>query len=393
MKIFKKALKIFFIVTGSLLVLFAAFLIYSTCSMYKPAAVEKAELINNSISSRIAINEFSFITWNIGYCGLGKEMDFFYDGGKSVRPDATGFQKYLNGVFSFISNNDSVDFLLLQEVDRNSRRSYYQDEASLFSQALSGHAAAFSKNYDVGFVPVPLFKPMGQVNGGIMTLSRWQPTEATRYDYPLKYSWPTRLFMLERCFMLERYNLLDGKELVIINLHNSAFADADLMRQYELWMVRGFAMEEFGKGNYVVMGGDWNQSPPGFGKLNYYSSFNKKQGATEIPPDFIPPGWNWGVDKKNPTNREVYEAYRPGLTPVTTLDFFITSPNIKIQDAHVVPQAFGSSDHEPVYMRVRLLSNPLDYSPAEVKDYVKILQDSLAGIQTKNVKKPVKKKK
>ena len=28
--------------------------------------------------------EISLLTWNIGYCGLDKEMDFFYDGGTKV---------------------------------------------------------------------------------------------------------------------------------------------------------------------------------------------------------------------------------------------------------------------------------------------------------------------
>jgi hypothetical protein len=70
----------------------------------------------------------SMITWNIGYAGLGKEMDFFYEGGRQVRPSFELSEKYLEGIISYIGLNRSTDFFLFQEVDLRSKRSYNKDQ-------------------------------------------------------------------------------------------------------------------------------------------------------------------------------------------------------------------------------------------------------------------------
>ena len=72
--------------------------------------------------------EFTFLSWNIGYAGLGKEMDFFYDGGGKVRPSKEQFENYLSGIKKTLKENNKVDFIFLQEVDISSKRSYYVDE-------------------------------------------------------------------------------------------------------------------------------------------------------------------------------------------------------------------------------------------------------------------------
>ncbi|HPG73322.1 MAG TPA: hypothetical protein PLM49_03460, partial [Bacteroidales bacterium] len=30
---------------------------------------------------------YQLMSWNIGYCGLDRDMDFFYDGGSMLRPE------------------------------------------------------------------------------------------------------------------------------------------------------------------------------------------------------------------------------------------------------------------------------------------------------------------
>ena len=60
----------------------------------------------------------------MGYYGLGEHSDFFYDGGKDVRPNPNNYDKYWNGM-QFTSLNIAMTkiFMLLQEVDNP------QDEA------------------------------------------------------------------------------------------------------------------------------------------------------------------------------------------------------------------------------------------------------------------------
>jgi len=94
-----------------------------------------------------------------------------------------------------------------------------------------------------------------------MTFSDFLPTEAIRYAYPLIADWPDKLFLLDRCFLLNRYPLEKGNELVIINTHNSAYVYDSILRIEELQILKKIMLDEFGKGNYVIAGGDWNQKP------------------------------------------------------------------------------------------------------------------------------------
>ena len=353
------------------------FLLYFTLTDYQPPSVEVIQDKKLAEIPTLNKNEFSFITWNIGYCGLDRSMDFFYDGGKNVRPAEIVFQNNLNGIFTFLSQHDSVDFILLQEVDSLAKRSYFTGEISLLAKALPNHVKSFATNFNVKFVPQPLLKPMGEVISGILSFSRPLPYLSERYSFPVNFSWPMRLFMLDRCFLMQRFALKNGHDLLVINTHNSAFVNAYRLRQYEMWMLRNFILHEYAKGNFVIAGGDWNQTPPDYDNMRYYSGYYKKKVTSEISEDFLPEDWNWAYDAKVPTNRDVNESYRPGYTPTTTYDFFVTSPNVMVESVKTISNGFEFSDHQPVYMRIRLDDNPLLHLPKESQLKVDELQDSL----------------
>ncbi len=367
-------------------VLVGSFMLYFTLSDFQPPPVEIIK-VKDSIATTLEKDEFSFITWNIGYCGLDKKMDFFYDGGKKVRPDDSSFQQNLNGVHKFLSEHDTLDFIMLQEVDTLARRSYFTNEVNLLSDALANHTICFATNYHVKYVPLPVLKPMGEVISGIVTYSKPHPDISERYSFPVNYPWPMKVFMLDRCFIMQRYKLKNSHELIVINTHNSAFENADMLRQYELWMLRSFILQEYAQGNYVVLGGDWNQNPPDYANMKYYSSYRKKQGTPVIPEDYLPEDWHWAYDKKIPTNRDVNEAYRPGLTPTTTYDFFVTSPNVVVEQVQTIACGFEFSDHQPVYMRIRLDDDPMNSCSEDCLDIISELQDSLKMYKEGNPKK------
>jgi len=359
-------------------------LYFFTRKDYTPPPVGRLTLNNNISIKQVDSVPLTFVSWNIGYCGLDKDMDFFYDGGKRVRPDQETLQKNLNGVFDFLSKNDSIDFFLIQEIDSFSKRSYYANQVSLFSKALPGHSCCFATNYNVLFVPLPVFNPMGQVLSGITTFSGYSPAKSERYSYPVNYSWPMKIFMLDRCFLMQRYKLsYSPKELVVINLHNSAFGDADVLRLYETWMLRSFLLSEFEKGNYVIAGGDWNQNTPDYNILSFVPGFNKKTGLPKIPADYLPKGWHIVHDTLLPTNRDVNTAYQHGVTPTTIYDFFITSPNVSIERAGVINCGFEFSDHQPVFMRVRLNPDLVCGSRAEMKNAISTMIDSVSKLTEK----------
>lgn len=334
----------------SVILLYVLFiLVYPTLVEFKPEneviLIEKQEL-----DTRLPINkEYSVLTWNIGYAGLGKEMDFFYEGGEMVRPSKEFNKTYLEGITDFIQQNDSLDFFLIQEVDFNSARSYKTDQFKVLSERLPSLKAVSATNYKSPFVPSPILDPMGKVDAGQATLSSSQIAEAMRFATPGSYSWPMRLYMLKRCFLVTKYPLDNGKDLIIFNIHNSAFDDASDLRGQELALLRKMIIEEYNKGNYVIIGGDWNQNPPEW-KMPESSAY-KLKSLWPIEDDYFPKDWNWAFDGSLPTNRDVDKPFQKNSTSCTLLDYFLVSPNIDIQHIETIDLGFSHSDHLPVVMR------------------------------------------
>lgn len=350
MKIIKKILSYLLILIIVLVIGFIGLIVYALITDYKP---DEKEIL--SVSENPAILEDSLtitlLSWNMGYAGLDNEMDFFFDGGTKVITPENKCLENLIGIGNFLSNNDSIDLIFLQEVDKDSKRSYYFNEYDILLKKLKNHAPVFAKNYDVFFVPKPVSEPMGKVLSGIATFSRYVPSGSTRYRFPGDFGFPTQLFWLDRCFLVNRYTLASGKELVIINTHNEAFDEGDI-RKAQMEYLKVFILNEYSKGNYIIAGGDWNQCPPGF-----IPSFQANQVNTSqmvMSSDYLPNEWKWVYDNKTPSNRTVIAAYDPATTTTTVIDYFLLSPNIEYDFVKCIQLDFKNSDHNPVIIRVKL---------------------------------------
>lgn len=350
MRTVKKFLRGVIYIIILLWVLFFGIIIYGAITDYKPDEKVIVEE-NNSVSSLNDSLTMSILTWNIGYCGMDEGMDFFYDGGTKVRTSRKNFEANLSAVTEFLGQNDTVDFILLQEVDRKSKRSYRTDEYEIISDQLKVASSQFAINYDVFFVPVPPSSPMGKVYSGIATLGRMTPKNSIRYSFPGEYGFPKQVFMLDRCFMVNRYPLSNGKELLIINTHNEAF-DAGHIRRTQMEYLRSFMVDEYSKGNYIIAGGDWNQSPPDFNP-SYQDEVNTYQMMLES--DFVPFEWTWAYDNTTPSNRTVTAPYNPEVTATTVIDFFLLSPNVRSISVKCIDLDFRNSDHNPVILRANLV--------------------------------------
>ncbi|MBN2637561.1 MAG: hypothetical protein JXR65_00575 [Bacteroidales bacterium] len=350
----KKFLKVLGWIILSAILLFAGFLIYITATDYRPPKV--VNLMNEKPTNVTPIQQdtFSFITWNIGYAGLGAEMDFFYDGGKKVRPSEKMVEKYLHGIEHFVTTHDTVNFWFIQEVDEHSHRSYNINEVKAISEAQKGSHALFAYNYKCPFVPVPLYEPMGHVEAGQMTFTKLPFTEAERIAYPLIASWPDKLFLLDRCFILTRFPLANGKDLVLMNTHNSAYVYDSLLRVKELNIIKNKMLEEYAKGNYVVAGGDWNANPPDFKPEGNYAGDKYEPTKVQMSDKTFPADWHWAYDASAPSNRDNVKSFVRGENATTTIDYFILSPNVKLLNVKTIDLNFENSDHNPVYLRIAL---------------------------------------
>ena len=349
MKIIKSILKVIAI----LIVCFSLFLMYASLSDYKPELTEIIYESGNPDSINVTSN-LNLMIWNIGYCGLSDDMDFFYDGGEQVRTSKKNVLENYEFVKSTLKSNDSLDFILLQEVDVKSKRSYYINELDSFNKILPNFKSFLGKNYDVKFVPSPITKPLGKVKSGLLSFSRFNPKSVIRYSFPGNYSWPVSLFMLDRCFLVKRFSTSNQKELIVINTHNSAYDDGSLKKQ-QMEYLKKFLLSEYEKGNYIIVGGDWNQNPPDVDYSDIKeNSPTKRFVLNPIDANYLPDTWTWFYDPGTPTNRYLNAPYIKGKTITPIIDFYLMSPNIKSEIIRTLNFNFKYTDHQPVITVIKL---------------------------------------
>jgi len=346
MSFIKKICKIILVLILSFLAFVLLFIFFTTITDYKP----EKEIILTNMPNAAAYNSdtIEILTWNIGYAGLDKSMDFFYDGGKATRTSKQNTVENLNSIVVFLDTLNS-DFIFLQEVDKNSKRSYNIDMVSVFAKNKINYTTLYATNYSVPFVPMPILSPLAKVESGIVTLSKKVPSQSIRYAYPSKGKWPQKMFLLDRCFLMCRYNLNNDKQLIIINTHNSAFDNNGEQRDVEMEFLKEFVLDEYNKGNYVIAGGDWNQLPP-IDIANVYKDIGTSYFSPVKISTSLLPSWQW-ISTGQPTNRFLDEPYIKGKTKETLLDFFLISPNIESISVNTIDKGYKNSDHNPVIAR------------------------------------------
>lgn len=315
---------------------------------YRPENIEKLTNYDSTVSATLNAGDTVLImTWNIGYAGLGSDMDFFYDGGEQTRTSHENTINNLKKIQSVIENRDSISFFFFQEVDTDSKRSYYLNQFDSIESVYPGYFSGEAANYVVDFIPFPFNEPLGKVRSGIITMGRYMPSLSERHSFASTFSWPKRLFMPDRCFLVNYYPLKNGKKLILVNTHNSAFDDGSL-RKKENETLRLFIENEYSKGNYVIIGGDWNQCPPQISPDKFSDVPQQDFILYPIDKSTFSAEWKFVYNPESPTNRYLNIPYKEDFTAVTILDFFLVSPNIESYFIDVEDLEFSNSDHQPV---------------------------------------------
>ena len=349
----KKLLRVLLILLLVLIVAFGGLVGYLSLTEYKPEAVEPVAV--EPVSSEIApvsAEGLRVLSWNIGYAGLGKESDFFMDGGKSARAaDKPTVERYLDGIRETLTSEYPAELVLLQEVDSDSSRTYGIDERSELAYASS----AFALNYSCPFVPVP-FPPMGKVNSGLLTVTEKTVGRAERISLPCPFSWPVSTVNLKRCLLVS-YLPVEGsdKELVLVNLHLEAYDEGE-GKIAQTKQLRDFITAEYEKGNYVIAGGDFNQTFPG--GLEAFPLIDSSLWTPgTLDESMLPEGWRFAYDVAVPSCRLLNQPYDPtdlAHTQYYVIDGFILSPNVELLSVETLDLGFEYSDHNPVLLQVDL---------------------------------------
>ena len=143
------------------------------------------------------------------------------------------------------------------------------------------------------------------------------------------------------------------KEFVTINLHLEAYDDGEGTAK-QLAQLMDIMKEEYEKGNYVIAGGDFNQTFSTV-DLSKYPKLNDWVCPVINAEDY--PNFSFNMDESTPTCRSLYKTYYDSDKAnhqYYMIDGFITSNNIAVKQIETIDLDFKNTDHNPVVMSVSL---------------------------------------
>lgn len=338
-----------------IVIVFAAVLIIFTIREYRPEQKERIKISGKSPKKIGKDQEISVLTWNVGYGALSETEDFFMDGGKNVRPEDASLIKTNVQAMKKVLKKSQAQVVFLQEVDQNSKRSYYYNEVKAFSSGWNG-TSAYARNFYCDYIPYP-FPTIGKVDGGLVLLSQFANAgDAQRIALPTPFSWPVRTCQLKRCLLLERMPI-EGtdRQVVFVNLHLEAYDDGEGKAEQTKRLAE-VLKKEYKNGNYVIAGGDFNQTFEGLDAEKYPVWNDENFQAGKVEESVFDSDWQFVADDTLPTCRLLNKPYDRGdsKTQFYVIDGFILSPNIELKEIKVLDEDFKNSDHNPVQIKVKL---------------------------------------
>lgn len=351
----KRFFKAIFIIVLIIAIAFAGLIAFISLTEYKPDKVERIRIYGNSSKGVKKGDSIKMMSWNIGYGALGDNADFFMDGGNHVLTSSKNRVKKNIKSISGEIRKQSPDITMIQEVDKDSRRSYYINQVEKLGKAMDGSEYYYARNYKAAFVPYPI-PPLGKMDSGIMTISRLKANSAKRVSLPVSFTWPVRTVNLKRCLLISRTKVKGtGKELVYINLHLEAY-DKGAGKKAQTRALNRILKQEAAKGNYVIAAGDFNQT---FNNVdtNEYKVQKElwKPGIIDISE--YDSSLNFVMDSTTPTCRSLDKPLK-GANKLKfqyyVIDGMIYSSNIEMSYCKTVDLGFKNSDHNPVVAEIKL---------------------------------------
>ena len=370
MKAVKKILKAILCLFLVLIVIIGAYVLYVVCQYSR--IKDNKNLNIHSGKNSVAVNRdmFKIMTYNIGFGAYTQDFSFFMDEGtmndgtKVAGKDSRAKDKQTvinntNGAIATVAE-ENPDFVFMQEVDTKSHRARKVNQLNMITSALPDCTYSFAENFHSAYLFYPVTNPHGKSNSGILTYSKFDIFSSLRRSFPVDNGFPAKFFDYDRCFVVSRLNLdgvRNGKQLVLINVHLSAYDKGGKIRQKQLKMLNSVLKEERDKGNYVVCGGDFNHdiasayAEEGKDSLTYFASEQKiPEWVYRLTDENLEEGFKFVASLNAPTCRSTDMPYKKGVNYSVVIDGFIVSDNIVVELCKNIDTDFKYSDHNPAMM-------------------------------------------
>lgn len=299
------------------------------------------------------------ITYNIGFGAYTPDYSFFMDGGKSSWAESKeSVLQTVDGAAALTAGRQP-DFVIFEEVDRDSTRSYHVDQKKILDGYFENYYSAFAQNYDSAFLFYPFTQPHGKSKSGLTVYSAFPIESTMRRSLPISTSF-SKFVDLDRCYSVSRIPVENGRTLCLYALHTSAYGNSDAIREGQIQMLCDDMEKEYKQGNYVVCGGDFNHD------LKNLSGNNEEaeSWAYPFPREALPDGFSFCIDRFSEEEKEAMwdsarnadMEYVEGVTYTVTLDGFIISDNVSCEQYEHIRSGYQYSDHDPVLLEFKLLN-------------------------------------
>jgi endonuclease/exonuclease/phosphatase family metal-dependent hydrolase len=292
--------------------------------------------------------EVTVVCWNIGYGALGSQAECVLEGGKVWRAYT---KKEIRQAAQLIANDLyslDPDVALIQEAARSSFFTRGVNILEIMSSILNKYSYIFCPDVYTVFVPRPL-----KIQHGLVTYVQNDVTDYNVCELPQESSYYYGFQKKHYTALVVRQQIVDrAQEWVFVNIHLSAFDKDQSLRRLQLETIFNFAKHELQKGNFVVIGGDWNMKiAPTMFPCKYFP--NNQFWAGDFPMESLPEDWKFAVDLTIPTARSQERPYVKGESFTTIIDGFVTSPNVSVLEVKAINKDFLYTDHHPVLARFR----------------------------------------
>ncbi|MBB4820090.1 endonuclease/exonuclease/phosphatase family metal-dependent hydrolase [Pseudomonas alcaligenes] len=301
------------------------------------------------------------MTWNLQYLA-GKRYVFYYDlpdrEGPDERPTAADVAYSLDEVVRVL-RDEQPDLVFLQELDEGARATDYQDQLALLRERLADVYPCSTQAFyrKAAFVPQPHI--LGSVGMKLATLSRLRMDSAERLQLPLaEGDLLQRPFERKPALLVSYLPVREGGRLAAINTHLDPWVPGQDTAQRQLAMTRSLLDELERERTPWVLGGDFNQLPPG--QYPHLDAVQRSRFAPDSELDALK------AYPRVPAAEETDGAERqrwftqfpndPRVTgPDRTVDYVFHSPRLTRIDARVRQlDTLRISDHLPLIARFLL---------------------------------------
>ena len=353
MKKMKRWVKVLLCIVLAFVLVVGAYVAYVFIDYHRIGDMELTPEGDAAATELAAGKRYTVLSYNIGFGAYEDDYGFFMDGGtESWAWSEERLTANVDAIAAFLAQQ-KADFYLLQEVDIDSTRSYHVDERQPIYQALPGMSHVFAQNYDSPFLMYPLTQPHGASKSGLLTFSPAAISSAKRVELPIENS-VMKLVDLDRCYSVSRIPVDDSKELILYNLHLSAYTSDGTIATEQLKLLLADMQAEYEAGNWCVAGGDFNKDLLG-DSAQYFGEADQAYSWAQPIPDGIFDGYDITLaaplDENDPVPscRNADSAYHEGQY-VLTVDGFMVSKNVAVESAAVMDTGFRWSDHNPMKM-------------------------------------------